>query len=144
MCVGALQPRPGVEVVRACVKRALDFGRAQGRLQLTRDRRDDPVADRKEIPELLFVAVRPDMKAGGTVDEARVHAKRLAPDLDASFHKIPHAQSLRDRLGIEHSVLVDHAGLTRRNEQSWNTRHRGRRLLRQAIRQSGPRRGAGT
>ena len=77
------------------------FIRTHGNLQGMRDLPGHVALDREDVSELALVALRPQVRVAGGVDELRRDLHPAPCSLHAAFHDIAHTQPTSDGLQIE-------------------------------------------
>jgi hypothetical protein len=93
----------------------------------------DRVLQREEIGDLPIKTVGPEMPAGFSVNELRIHAHALSRLADAPFEHIAHAELAPDPLHVYWLALESEGGVARDHERLRQPRQLGGQIFCQAI-----------
>ena len=109
-----------------------------GGIELRLDRRDHGLGDfvlhGEHVGEIAVVALRPEVTAGGDVDELGGDAHMVAVLAHAAFDDIADAELLADLLVMDGFALVDERGIPRDHIEPAQLRQRGDDVLADAFR----------
>ena len=108
-----------------------------GGVELRLDRRDDGLGDfvlhGEHVGEIAVVALRPEVTAGGHVDELGGDADVVAVLAHAAFDDVADAELLADLLVVDGFLLVDERGIPRDHIEPAQLRQRGDDVLADAF-----------
>ena len=82
----------------------------------------------EQVGRVFLEAVGPDMRAGLSVDELRVHAHPVLVALHRTFEHVANAKLLANLLGVDALSLVCERGVARDDETVAEARDVGRRF----------------
>ncbi len=133
-----MRQRPHHQVPRIHVVRRLAPGpEILGGVELRLDRRDDGLGDfvlhGEHVGEIAVVALRPEVTAGGHVDELGRDADVVAVLAHAAFDDVADAELFADLLVVDGFLLVDERGIPRDHIEPAQLRQRGDDVLADAF-----------
>ncbi len=123
----------GVEALGRLALRALDLGLLEPRRDGPDDAGRDLVLQVEDIRHSAVEAVRPEMRAGGGVDELTGDPQAVARLANAAFQHVAHAEFAADLLYVDGAALVGEARIPRDHEELPEPRQRRNDVLDHAV-----------
>ena len=104
-------PGPGLDVAGRGVVHPRLLALGQLDLHFGGENQGDIVLDGEDVIESAVIALRPDMRAAGGIDQLRGDANAVSALADAAFQDISHAELLGRLPHVDRLALVDEAGI---------------------------------
>ena len=133
-----------VVVVGAKALRPLAAGGLRSRLReraaVARQRPDDPahhlVVHREQVVRRPIVALGPEVRAGGGIDQLRRYPHALGAGLEAALEHVAHAELPADLAHVDRLALVGEAGIAGDHEQVARSGELGDQILGEGVGQT--------
>ena len=124
---------PGVQALRILASRALHLRNEHLRRDDADDVARDLVLKDEQVGQLAIVFLRPEVSAGGGVDELGRDANAVRGAAHAAFENVANAELASDRPNVDRLAFEREAGIARNDEQRADARERGDEVFDNAV-----------